>query len=51
MQHKWGMTIGMNIGLWWESQKESDNYEGQDVDGLIILKWILESKMGWCGLD
>jgi hypothetical protein len=30
----------MHIGYWWESQKEGDNYEDQDVDGWIILKWI-----------
>jgi hypothetical protein len=32
----------MNIGYCWESQKERDNYEDQDVSGLIILKRILE---------
>jgi hypothetical protein len=28
--------------VWWESQKERDHYEDQDVDGWIILKWILD---------
>jgi hypothetical protein len=27
---------------WWESQKERDHWEDQDVDGWTILKWILE---------
>jgi hypothetical protein len=27
---------------WWESQKERDRLEDQDVDGWTILKWILE---------
>jgi hypothetical protein len=33
---------GMRIGYWWESQKERDHYEAQDVGGWTILKWILE---------
>jgi hypothetical protein len=33
---------GMHIGYWWESQKERDHFEDQDVDGWTILKWILE---------
>jgi hypothetical protein len=33
---------GMHIGYWWESQKERDHVEDQDVDGWTILKWILE---------
>jgi hypothetical protein len=27
---------------WWESQKEKDHWEDQDVGGWTILKWILE---------
>jgi hypothetical protein len=27
-----------NIINWWESQKERDQWEGQDVGGWIILK-------------
>jgi hypothetical protein len=37
---------GMHIGYWWESQKEGDYYEYQDIRGWIILKWILD-RMGW----
>jgi hypothetical protein len=33
---------GMHIGYWWEYQKERDHWEGQDVGGWTILKWILE---------
>jgi hypothetical protein len=29
---------GMRIGYWWESQKERDHYEVQDVGGWTILK-------------
>jgi hypothetical protein len=32
----------------WESQRERDHYEDQDVGGWIILGWILER---WDGGD
>jgi hypothetical protein len=42
----------MHVGYWWESQKERDHYEDQDVGGWIILKWILErDRMGWYGFN
>jgi hypothetical protein len=41
----------MHIELWWETQKEEDHWEDLDVGGRIILKWILESYGGVCGLD
>jgi hypothetical protein len=34
------------MGYWWESQKERDHWENQDVGGWTILKWI-----GWGGMD
>jgi hypothetical protein len=41
----------MHIGFWWESQKETDHQEDQDVGGCIILKWFLERQDGvWTGL-
>jgi hypothetical protein len=42
----------MHIGYWWESQKERDHWEDQDVGGWTILKWILEryDGMEWIGL-
>jgi hypothetical protein len=42
----------MHIGYWWESQKERNHYENQDIGGWIILKWILERWDGvvWSGL-
>jgi hypothetical protein len=33
---------GMHIEYWWESQKERDHWEDQDVGGWAILKCILE---------
>jgi hypothetical protein len=32
----------MLIGYWWESQKERDHCEDQDVGGWTISKWILQ---------
>jgi hypothetical protein len=41
----------MHIGYWWESQKERDHLEDQDVDRWTILKWILARYDGmvWIG--
>jgi hypothetical protein len=36
----------MHVGYWWESQKQRDHYEDQDLGGWIILKWILDRKGG-----
>jgi hypothetical protein len=33
---------GMHVRYWWESQKERDHWEDQDVGGWTILKLILE---------
>jgi hypothetical protein len=33
---------GMHIRYRWESEKERDLYEDQDVGGWTILKWMLE---------
>jgi hypothetical protein len=40
----------MHIGYWFESQKERDHWEDQDVGGWAILKWILRD-IGWDGVD
>jgi hypothetical protein len=42
----------MHVGYWWESQKNRDHWEAQDIGGWGILKWILEKwdGMEWIGL-
>jgi hypothetical protein len=52
------MLVKDNYGMWvlrlhrWESKKEKDHWEDQDVGGWTILKWILErwDGMEWIGL-
>jgi hypothetical protein len=36
---------GMNMGHWYESQKERDYQEDKGVAGWIILRWILQYKL------
>jgi hypothetical protein len=42
---------GLNIGYWWEIQKEGEHWEDQDVGGWAILKWILERAGGIDWID
>jgi hypothetical protein len=39
----------MRVEYCWESQKERDHQEDQDVGGCTILKRILE-RLGWGGM-
>jgi hypothetical protein len=32
----------MHVVYWWESQKERDHWEDQDIGGWTIGRWILE---------
>jgi hypothetical protein len=40
-----------HIGYWWETQKERDHWDDQDVNGWTILKWILERLDGMDWID
>jgi hypothetical protein len=40
----------MHIGYWWESQKEREHWEDEDVGGWTILGWILR-EIGWGDMD
>jgi hypothetical protein len=46
MYHVWRRRRRMHTGFWCESQKELDQWEEVDVDGRIVLKWILEKYDG-----
>jgi hypothetical protein len=41
-------TIGgeVHTGFWWGDLREGDHLENQEVDGRIILKWILKARTG-----
>jgi hypothetical protein len=41
----------MHIGYWWESQKERDHWEDQDVGGWTILHIMDLGEIGWDGRD
>jgi hypothetical protein len=45
-----GGREGIYAEYWWESQKEREHWEDQDVGEWTILKWILYI-MKWYGLD
>jgi hypothetical protein len=49
MQNEWGRGR-MHIEYWWDSQKEKDRLEDQDVHGWTVLKWVLERKDGMVGI-
>ena len=36
----------MRTGVWWGSPKERDHFEGQGVNGKIILGWIFKGLNG-----
>jgi hypothetical protein len=42
---------GMHIGYWWESQRERDHYEDQDIGGWTILRIMELREIGWDGVD
>jgi hypothetical protein len=44
--------IGTHIGYRLERRKERDHWEVQEVDGWMMLKWILErqDEVVWIGL-
>jgi hypothetical protein len=41
MEHEWGRKRTL-VCCQWESQKERDHWEDQDISEWIILRWILE---------
>jgi hypothetical protein len=40
----------MHIGYWWESQKEGDHWEGEDIDGWIIIKYLKRDRIRRYGM-
>jgi hypothetical protein len=45
MWHVWGRREE-HAGAWWDILRERDTLEDLDVDGNIILKWILRHCVG-----
>jgi hypothetical protein len=48
----WGQGK-VHTGVWWGNLGERDHLESPDIDGRIILKWILrkwDGGMGWIDL-
>jgi hypothetical protein len=41
---------GIHIGFWWEIQKEKDYQGDLDMDGTILLKYVLKNWLEWYGL-
>jgi hypothetical protein len=42
----------MHKVYWWESPKERDHWEDQEIGGWVILKWILgRGDMNWIDLS
>jgi hypothetical protein len=41
----------MHIGYWWESQKERDHQEDQDVGGWVDNIKMDLREIGWGGMD
>jgi hypothetical protein len=41
---------GMHIWYWWESEKERYHQEDQNIDGLVILNFIL-TEIGWGSMN
>ena len=46
----YGESIGAYMALW-ENLREGDHLEDPDVDGRVILRWIIEKWVGEQGLD
>jgi len=42
----------VHTGFWWENPGERDHLEEPEVDGRIILKWIIKmwDRRAWMGL-
>jgi len=42
---------GMHTGFWWETLHKKGCLEELNTDGRIIIKQILQSRMGKCKMD
>jgi hypothetical protein len=47
------VAVEVHTGFWWGNLKERDHLENKDIDGRIILRWILRKwDVGvWTGLS
>jgi len=49
MWHAWGRVV-VHTEFWWGNVREREYLEDLDIDGIIMLKWILMRIGVWTGL-
>jgi hypothetical protein len=46
------MRWAVHVGFWWGNLRKRDHFEGADLDGRVILRWIFRKldRGAWTGL-
>ena len=50
MRHVWG-RVEVHTGIWCGKLREREHLEDPDIDGMVILKWILNQDRGVDWID